>query len=141
MMDIVAQSVAQRRFQMNLLLVLAGAAVFLAALGIYGVVSQAVAQRTAEFGIRMALGAERRRVLQLVLRQAMGPVILGLLIGITVSLGAARLLRTLLFGVTPTDAMPFAAAILFLMNVALLAAFMPAWRATRVDPVAALRYE
>jgi predicted permease len=141
MEDIVAESVAQRRFQMNLMLVLAGAAVFLAALGIYGVVSQAVAQRTAEYGIRMALGAERRRVLQLVLRQAMGPVILGLLIGSTVSLGAARLLRTLLFGVTPTDAMPFAAAILFLMNVALLAAFMPAWRATRVDPVAALRYE
>ncbi len=141
MEDIVAASVAQRRFQMNLMLILAGAAMFLAALGIYGVVSQAATQRTGEFGIRMALGADRRSVLQLVLRRAMGPVILGLFVGIAASLGVGRLLRTLLFGVTPTDAMPFAAATLFLVTVALLASFIPAWRAARVDPVVALRYE
>ena len=139
--DIVAGSVAQRRFQTMLMLILGGVAAFLAALGIYGVVAQAAAQRTAEFGVRMALGADWRTILGLVLRGAMRPVMLGVVAGIAASLGAGRLLRSLLFGVTPTEAMPFVAATLVLVGVALAASLIPAWRAARVDPVVALRYD
>jgi putative ABC transport system permease protein len=138
---IVAGSVAQRRFQTTLMLILSAVAVFLAALGIYGVVSQAAVQCTAEFGVRMALGADWRTIVQLVLQRAMRPVLLGLTAGLVASLGAGRLLETLLFGVTPTDAMPFAAATVLLVCIALMASLVPAWRAARVDPVVALRYE
>jgi predicted permease len=141
MEEIVATSVAQRQFQTNLMLILAAVAVFLAALGIYGVVSHATVQRTSEFGVRMALGADWRRIVRLVLQRAMAPVALGLVVGTVVSVGAARVLQTLLFGVTPTDVTSFAAATLFLVGIALLASLMPAWRAARVDPVVALRYE
>jgi predicted permease len=139
--DLVADSVAQQRFQMNLMLLLAGAAVFLAALGIYGVISQSVVQRTSEFGIRMALGADWRHIIGIVLLRALHPVAAGLTIGITASLGVARVLRTLLFGVSPTDIMPFGMATLFLMSVALVASFMPACRAARLNPLEALRVE
>jgi putative ABC transport system permease protein len=141
MSDIVVESVAPRRFQMNLMIVLAAAAAFLAAVGIYGVVSQAVLQRTSEFGIRMALGAASGAILGLVLRGAMLPVVVGLAIGIVASLSAGRFLRALLFGVSPTDVMPFAVVTLFLVGVALIAAFVPARRAMRVNPMEALRTE
>jgi putative ABC transport system permease protein len=141
MEDIVAASVAQRRFQMNLMLLLAAAAVFLAGLGIYAVVSQSVAQRTGEFGIRVALGATSGNILHLVLRYALRPVLVGLGAGIVTSLGLGQFLRSLLFGVSPTDPMPFVAAGMFLVSVALLASFTPAWRAARVDPMVALRHE
>ena len=139
--EIVADSVATRRFQMMLVLLLAAAAVFLAGLGIYGVVSQAVAQRTAEFGIRMALGADSGRIRHLVLRQGLLPVGAGLAAGLVASVVAARLLRSLLFGVSPTDVTPFAATSFFLVGVALIASLIPAWRASHIDPMAALRHE
>jgi putative ABC transport system permease protein len=141
MNDIVAESVALRRFQMNLMLLLAAAAMFLAGLGIYGVISQSVTQRTGEFGVRMAIGADWRSIVLLVIRRAMLPVGVGVIVGIAVSLAAARLLRTLLFGVSPTDVMPFASATLFLVSVALLASLVPASRAARINPLDALRVE
>ncbi len=139
--DIVTESVAVRRFQTNLMLLLSAAVVFLVGLGLYGVISQGVVQRTGEFGIRMALGADRRKIVQLVLQRAMPPVVGGLCAGIAASVGTARVLRTLLFGVSPTDVMPFATAALFLVTVALLASFMPAWRAAHIHPTDALRVE
>jgi len=141
MEDIVADSVAPRRFQMNLVLLLAGTAVLLAGLGIYGVVSYAATQRTNEFGIRMVLGADAGSIRRLVLRQGMLPVVLGLAGGIIASLGVGRLLRSLLFGVSPNDIRPFAAASLFIVGIALLASLIPAWRASRIDPMRAVRYE
>jgi ABC-type antimicrobial peptide transport system permease subunit len=141
MEDVVADSVAQRRFQMTLVLLLAAAAVFLAGLGIYGVVSQAVMQRTSEFGIRMALGADPRNIRRQVIRQGLVPVVVGLGGGFIASLGVGWLLRSLLFGLSPTDARSFAGASLFLLSVALLASFIPAWRASRIDPMIALRHE
>jgi putative ABC transport system permease protein len=139
--EIVSKSIAQPRFQMNLMILLAGAAVFLAGLGIYGVVSQTVVQRTGEFGIRMALGAASATILVLVLRRAMLPVAVGLAVGLAASLGVERFLRALLFGVSPSDVMPFVAAAAFLAGVALLASVVPALRATRVNPLDAIRAE
>jgi putative ABC transport system permease protein len=124
---------------MTLMLLLAAAAVFLAGLGIYAVVAQTVIQRTAELGLRMALGADSRQILGLVLRRAMMPVGLGLAAGIGAALGAGRILRTLLFGVSPTDVMPVATASVFLLSVALVASFVPARRATRLNPLDTLR--
>ena len=135
------QMMNQRRFQMTLMLVLAGAAVFLAGIGIYGVVSQTVMQRTGEYGIRIALGASIGDICALVLRRALQPVVLGLAVGMIASIGAGRVLRTLLFGMSPTDVTPFAAASVFLLGVAIVATLVPARRATRVDPTVALRAE
>jgi predicted permease len=139
--DIVSESVAQRRFQMNLVLLLGAAAVLLAGLGIYAVVSQGVASRIGEFGIRMALGADATRIRRLVLRDGMRPVALGLLAGASLSLAASRLLQSLLFGVSPTDGRSYVVALVFLSGVALAASLTPAWRASRLDPNAALRTE
>jgi len=139
--QIVDASLAQRRFQMNLTLVFAIAALVLASLGIYGVVSYSVAQRTNEMGIRMALGARSLDISRMVLRQAMAPVALGLGAGLIASLAAGRLLAGLLYGVTRTDTVTIASVVLTLGAVAVLASFIPARRATRVDPVTALRYE
>lgn len=141
MADIVDESVAVRRFQMNVMLLLAAAAVFLVGLGIYGVIAQSVAQRTGELGVRMALGADWRTIVRLVIRGAMIPVVLGLAVGTPAALGAARALRTLLFGVSPTDLMPLGAAIVFLVGIGLTASVVPAWRAAHVNPVDALRVE
>jgi len=139
--EIVSESVAQRRFQMNLVLLLGAAAVLLASLGIYAVVSQAVTQRTGEIGIRMALGADAMRIRRLVLRQGMRPVASGLIAGLGLSLAGGGLLKNLLFGVSPTDSLPFVAASVFLIGVAIAASMAPAWRASRLDPGAALRTE
>jgi predicted permease len=139
MEDIVAASVAQRRFQMYVMALLAAAAAFLAGLGIYGVVSQGVAQRTGEFGVRIALGARPGTIHRLVLRGAMLPVMTGVAAGVMAALGLGRLLRSLLFGVSPTDATPVVTAAVFLLAVALLATLVPARRATRVNPIQALR--
>jgi ABC-type antimicrobial peptide transport system permease subunit len=137
--DIVDTSVAGRRFQMTLVMLLALAALVLAGLGIYGVVSQAVSQRTSEFGIRMALGANATSIRRLVVRQGLMPVLAGLAVGIVGAMGVSRFLQSLLFGVTPTDPIPLAAAALFLLSVATLASLVPAWRASRLDPMRALR--
>ena len=116
-------------------------ALALAAIGIYGIVSQSVAQRTREIGIRMAMGATRNQVLGLVVGQGAKLALLGLLIGIIVALGLARLLSSMLFGVTATNPLTFVAVTMILIGVALLASYVPARRAMRIDPMVALRYE
>ena len=141
MQQIVDESVAQRRYQMSLILLFAVAALVLASLGVYGVVSYSVALRSNEMGIRMALGARRGDILLTIVRQAMAPVGVGLMAGICAALAAGRLLAGLLYGVRPSDAMTMASVVATLAAAAAVASAIPAWRATRVDPVTALRYE
>ncbi len=134
-------SLAFRRFSMVLLGVFAALALLLASVGIYGVISNLVAQRTHEIGVRMALGAQRRDVFRLVLGRGVRLDLLGLSLGIATALPLMRLLGSQLFGVTPADPLTFASVSLLLTGVALLACYIPARRAMRVDPVVALRYE
>jgi len=141
MEQIVDESVAQRRFQMNLILLFGGAALALASLGIYGVVSYSVVMRTNEIGIRMALGAHTAVILRTVLLQAMAPVAAGLACGLVASLATGRLLSGLLYGVRTTDAATIAGVVVTLLTVALFAGLIPARRAARVDPMTALRYD
>ena len=138
---LVERSVAGRRFLLTLMACFAGLAVLLTALGLYGVVSYTVAQRTHEIGVRVALGAQRRDVLRLVLSQGMGLVLVGLVVGLAGAYGATRWLSSLLYGVTATDPLTYAGVALLLVAVALLACLIPARRATKVDPMVALRYE
>jgi ABC-type antimicrobial peptide transport system permease subunit len=116
-------------------------ALLLSCLGLYGILSYAVARRTNEIGIRMALGADRRDVLWLVLRDALRLVLLGALMGILAALAAARLVSSQLFGISAADPAAVGLATLALLVVATVAAYLPARRATRVDPLVALRYE
>jgi ABC-type antimicrobial peptide transport system permease subunit len=141
MSDVAAGSFAARRFNMSLLSLFAGLALVLAAVGIYGVMSYAVTQRTQEIGIRMALGASSINVLMLIIRNGLFLVTIGLVVGLAGAFALTRLLATLLYGVTPTDAMTMIVVSLVLVGVALLACFLPARRATNVDPLVALRYE
>jgi putative ABC transport system permease protein len=139
--DVVEGSVSQRRFQTNLVLLFAVAAILLAGLGVYGVLSYGVAQRTTEIGIRLALGADRGAVLRMVLRQALGPVALGLAAGVLLAPATGSALRSMLFGVTSQDPATIIGTSLILITAALLAAYLPARRASKVDPLIALRYE
>jgi putative ABC transport system permease protein len=139
--EVVERSVAQRRFQTNLVLVFGAAAMLLASLGVYGVMSYVVTQRTTEIGIRLALGAERGAVLRMVLRQALSPVAAGVAAAVPLALGAASWLRSLLFGVSPQDPTTITVACLALITAAMLAAYLPARRAANLDPLNALRYE
>ena len=136
-----AQSVAARRFSMILLAVFAALALILAAVGIYGVISYSVAQRTREVGIRMALGAQTSDVLKLVVRDGLKLVLIGVVVGLVGAFMLTRLMTTLLFAVTPTDVTTYASVALGLIGVAMLACYLPARRATKVDPLVALRYE
>ena len=136
-----AKSVSARRFSMILLTVFAALALILAAVGIYGVISYSVAQRTREVGIRMALGAQTTDVLKLVVRDGLKLVVIGVLVGLGGAVMLTRLMATLLFGVTPTDGLTYGAVTVVLIGVALVACLIPARRATKVDPLVALRFE
>jgi predicted permease len=139
--QVVDNSVAQRRFQMNLLLVFALTALLLASLGIYGVVSYSVTLRTNEMGVRMAIGAQASNIVHMIWRQAMTPVAIGACAGLVVALIVGRLFAGLLYGVAPSDAVTIGSVLLILGAVGSGASLIPALRASRVNPVTALRYE
>ena len=141
MREIVSASVAQRKFQLTLVMLFAGIGLVLASLGIYGVVSYSVQQRRGEMGIRMALGATASDLRSQVLRQGLLPVAIGLAAGIAGALGIGRLLSGLLFGVGFADPLTIVCVSVLLLLVAAAACYVPALRVTRADPLTALRYE
>jgi predicted permease len=141
MNEVIAGSLAQQRFSMILLDAFAVVALLLASLGLYGVISYLVGQRTHELGIRLALGAQRTDVLRLILKHGMKMALGGVVLGLVAALGLTRLLSKMLYGVSTTDPATFAVITVLLTTVALLACFIPARRATKVDPMVALRYE
>jgi putative ABC transport system permease protein len=138
---LVAKSLGQRRFTLTLMLLFGAIALVLSAVGIYGVMAFAVTQRTQEIGIRMALGARTIDVLRLILGSGMSLTAIGVIVGLVGAFAITRLMTSLLFGVSPTDAMTFGLVTAGLLLVALLACYIPARRATKVDPLVALRYE
>ncbi len=135
----VAASTAQPRFRMVLLVLFAIAATLIATCGLYGLMAYAVTQRRREIGVRMALGADRRDVLRLVLTRALRIVVAGVIVGLAGAAGVTRVLQTFLFGVTPTDPIAFTIVTLLLIAVGLMTAWLPARRTTRIDPCAAPR--
>jgi ABC-type antimicrobial peptide transport system permease subunit len=141
MEQVMSESTARQNFNMLLLSIFAGMALLLAAIGIYGLMSYSVQQRTQEIGIRMALGAGRREMLRLVMVQGMWLSGIGVVVGAAAAYGLTRLLAGLLFGVKAGDPLTFAAVSFALIAVAMLASFVPAQRATRIDPIIALRCE
>lgn len=141
MEDGLSESLAGRRFLMRLFGVFGGLAVVLAAVGIYGIVSYLVTERTHEFGVRIALGAQRNDVVKLVVRGVLKTTAVGVLIGVAGSLALTRLIAQFLYGVKATDPLTYSLVSLLLIAVAVAASYVPARRATRVDPVVALRCE
>ncbi|MBA0089177.1 MAG: FtsX-like permease family protein, partial [Acidobacteria bacterium Pan2503] len=139
--SVIAGSLAARRITMFLLGVFATLALVLASVGIYGVISFMVGQRTHEIGLRMALGAQHRDVMRLVLGEGAKMALVGVAVGTAAALGLTRLMVNELFGVAPQDPLTFAAVAIVLTLVALLACYLPARHAVRVDPMVALRYE
>ena len=139
--DVVQGSIAQPRFSAQLLGLFAVLALLLAAVGLYGLIAHSVSQRTQEIGIRLSLGAQRRDVLRLILGEGISLALAGSVIGLMAALGLTRLLASLLYTVTPTDPVTFAAVGVSLIGVALFACYIPARRATKVDPMVALRDE
>ena len=141
MTEVVAETVARRRFTLEVLGLFAIIALALAALGVYGVLAYTVSQRLPEFGVRLALGASPRQLVKSVLRDSAGLVAIGIGAGVVSALAAGRLLETLLYGVKVTDMMTFGVVSLLLTGVSLAAAWLPARRASRIDPLAAFRAE
>jgi len=139
--ELISRSLADKRFSMVLLGIFAVLALVLSSIGIYGVLSYLVGQRTHEIGIRIALGAQRHDVLKLVLGEGTKTALIGVAIGLIAALGLTRLMASLLYGISATDPLTFLAVALVLTSVALAACYIPARRATRVDPIIALRYE
>jgi predicted permease len=141
MPEYLSASVAAPRFSTTLLTIFAAVALVLTVVGLYGVMSYSVAQRTNEIGIRLALGAQSRDVLLMIVKQGGTLILLGLVIGLVGAFALTRLIASLLFGVTAKDPITFGAVTVLLAIVALLACYIPALRATKVDPIEALRYE
>jgi predicted permease len=139
--DVVSASLAERRFSMEMVGLFALTALLLAALGIYGVISYLVSERTHEIGIRLALGAQSRNILRMVLREGFSLALAGASVGLVCALIVSHLMAGILYGVRPADPLTFAGVALLLLGVALLACYIPARRAIRVDPLAALRHE
>jgi putative ABC transport system permease protein len=139
--ELVAASIAQPRFRMLLLGLFAAIALLLAAVGLYGVMTFSVSQRVGEIGLRMALGADRNRVMRLVLAQGMLPVAIGLVAGLTGAAALTRVMSGLLYGVSPYDPLTFLAVSMMLAVVAVSAIYIPARRAMTVDPLVALRHQ
>ena len=139
--EVVARSIASQRFSLILLGAFAGLALLLAGIGIYGVLSYLVGQRTHEIGVRMALGAQRLDVLRMVLQNGVRMTLAGTAIGIVAALGLTQLMASMLFGIRPTDPLTFGLVTVVLCGIALFACYLPARRAAKVDPMAALRYE
>jgi putative ABC transport system permease protein len=141
MEDLIARSVADRKFTMLLLTTFAGIAVLLAAIGLFGVMSYSVIQRSREIGVRMALGARRLDIFNLIVKQGMLLTGIGLVLGVTGAIALSRLISGLLFGVSPTDFATFVILSVILGAIAFIACWWPAHRATQVDPIIALRTE
>ena len=141
MEQIVSMSVSQPRFRTALLVVFSALALLMASIGVYGTTSYSARQRTREFGVHIAMGATTRDVLRAVLGRAAIVIAAGLALGLLASLGLTRVLTKFLYGVTPLDPSTFVTAPLFLFVIAIIACYVPARRATRVDPIVALRYE
>ena len=139
MEDLLSESVARPRFRTFVFLVLGTLAIVLAVTGIYGVISYLVSQRTREIGIRVALGAQRRTVLSLIIRQGMNLALVGAVIGLIAAFALTRLMKGLLYGVEATDPLTFASITILLLLVSLAACWIPARRAAKVDPLVALR--
>jgi len=138
---VVSDSIAQPRFNMVLLAIFAGLALILASVGIYGVMSYSVTQRTQELGVRMALGAQRRDIFSLVLKQGIILALIGVGIGVAGAIGLSKVLGSVLYGISATDPLTFISVALIMIVVALVACFFPARKATKVDPLTAMRYE
>lgn len=141
MEEVLRESTSERRFQSFLMSIFAAVALLLASVGLYGVLASLVSQRTQEIGIRMALGAQTRDVLGLVLREGGRMVLLGVAIGLAAGIALSRYLASLFFGVSPASAATYVQVGLLMIAIALLACLLPAWRALRVNPMVALRYE
>jgi ABC-type antimicrobial peptide transport system permease subunit len=141
MEQMIGESTADSSFDATLVLAFAVLSLMLAAVGLYGVLAYLVTQRTTEIGIRIALGAQREQVMRLVLLDGLRPALMGLVAGIGGSFAAARLIRSVLYGTSPFDASVFVAVVITLLLVAAAACSLPAWRASRLDPMQALRME
>ncbi len=139
--DLVAESLSPQRFNMILLAAFAGLALLLAAVGIYSVFAYAVRQRMREIGVRMALGAQIGDVLRMIVLDGMKPTLIGVAFGLAAAIALSRVLRTLVFGVKATDVPTFLTVSLLLVGVGMVASILPAYRATRVDPLKTLRDE
>jgi ABC-type antimicrobial peptide transport system permease subunit len=137
----VADSISNKRFTMTLLGVFALLALLLASVGIYGVLSYLVGQRTKEIGVRMALGAQKFDVLRMVLKDGARMTLIGIVLGLVGALGLTRLMRSMLYGVKPTDPLTFISVAAVLGTIAMLACYVPARRAMKVDPIEALRHQ